>query len=65
MLTEKLFIVYECGWILPYLLTYICGVTSLLRICEVSPCVRACMLRAPFVGTYGNLWDLMETCGNL
>ena len=43
MLTEKLYIVYECGWLLPYLLTYTCGVTSLLRICRVSPCARACM----------------------
>ena len=44
MLTENLYIVYECGWLLSYLLTYTCGVTPLLRICGVSPCVLACVL---------------------
>ena len=43
MLTENLYIVYECGWLRSYLLSYTCGVTPLLRICGVSPCVRACV----------------------
>ena len=33
----------------------------MLRACSV----RACVLRAPFVGTYGNLWELMGIYGNL